>query len=110
MVLVCILTHQTGIEKILTVLGELSALNGIAGAMTEQVKVIHVVGQTTRPMQKNHVMIHHSIGFNPDHEIFKKASKSFRAAEAELHDKDSAPAEIDVSALTNAICVVANRD
>ncbi|GAB7353095.1 hypothetical protein MBLNU459_g3638t1 [Dothideomycetes sp. NU459] len=75
--------------------GELSALNGIAGAMTEQVKVIHVVGQTTRGMQKNHRMIHHSIGFNPDHSIFNKASKSFRAAEAELHDKESAPAEID---------------
>src|SRR5690242_11573673 len=39
--------------------GELSALNGVAGAMSEHVKLIHVVGQTTRAMQKNHMMIHH---------------------------------------------------
>lgn len=64
--------------------------------MTEQVKVIHVVGQTTRPMQKNRMMIHHSIGFSPDHQVFNHASKSFRVAAAELKEKDSAPAEIDV--------------
>lgn len=32
--------------------GELSALNAIAGSMTEQVKVIHVVGQTSLRMQR----------------------------------------------------------
>lgn len=75
----------------------MSAINGIAGAMTEQVKVIHVVGQTTRTMHKDHMMIHHSIGFNPDHQIYNKASKGFRVAEAELNDVKTAPAEIDVS-------------
>jgi len=75
--------------------GEISALNGIAGAMTEQVKVIHVVGQTTRHMQKNNMMIHHSIGFAPDHQVFSKASQGFRVAAAELQDAKSAPAEID---------------
>jgi hypothetical protein len=49
--------------------GELSALNGVAGAMSERVKMIHVVGQTTRAMQKNHMMIHHSIGDKPDHQV-----------------------------------------
>ena len=48
--------------------GELSALNAIAGSMTEEVKVIHVVGQTSLKMQKNRMMIHHSIGFSPDHQ------------------------------------------
>lgn len=76
--------------------GELSALNGIAGSLTEQVKVIHVVGQTTRSMQKKRMMIHHSIGFDPDHQIFNSASKRFRVAEAELWDAEKAPAEIDV--------------
>ena len=75
--------------------GELSALNGIAGAMTEQVKVIHIVGQTKRPMQRNREMIHHSIGFHPDHQVFNKASHSFRVAAAELQDINSAPHEID---------------
>lgn len=76
--------------------GEMSALNGIAGAMTEQVKVIHVVGQTSRKMQRNRLMIHHSIGFSPDHQIFNKASKDFRVAAAEIQDAEGAPAEIDV--------------
>lgn len=75
--------------------GELSALNGIAGSMTEQVKVIHVVGQTSRHMQKNRMMIHHSIGFSPDHQLFNKAAQGFRCAAAELQDEKGAPEEID---------------
>ncbi|KAL5377123.1 Pyruvate decarboxylase isozyme 2 [Paraphaeosphaeria minitans] len=31
--------------------GELSALNGVAGSMAEHVPVVHVVGQTTRAMR-----------------------------------------------------------
>jgi pyruvate decarboxylase len=75
--------------------GELSALNGIAGAMSEHVKVIHVVGQTTRGMQKNHMMIHHSIGDKPDHQLYNKASVGLRYTAAELWDVETAPAEID---------------
>ena len=75
--------------------GELSALNAIAGAMTEQVKVIHVVGQTSLKMQKNRMMIHHSIGFSPDHQMFNKAAKDFRVAAAEIQTAQGAAEEID---------------
>ncbi|RMZ69949.1 pyruvate decarboxylase [Pyrenophora seminiperda CCB06] len=75
--------------------GELSALNGIAGSMSEHVKLIHVVGQTTRGMQKAKMMIHHSIGAKPDHQVYNKASEGFRVAAAELWDVESAPGEID---------------
>lgn len=75
--------------------GELSALNAIAGAMTEQVKVIHVVGQTSKKMQEKRMMIHHSIGFSPDHQIFSKASRDFRVAAAELQSEEGATEEID---------------
>ncbi|TKA78217.1 hypothetical protein B0A55_03774 [Friedmanniomyces simplex] len=75
--------------------GELSALNGVAGSMTEQVKSIHVVGQTSRKMQQNRMMIHHSIGFNPDHQVFNDASKAFRVAAAELQSEEGATEEID---------------
>jgi TPP-dependent 2-oxoacid decarboxylase len=37
--------------------------------MSERAKMIHVVGQTTRTMQKNKLMIHHSIGDKPDHQV-----------------------------------------
>lgn len=75
--------------------GELSALNGVAGSMSEHVKVIHVVGQTTKAMQSNHMMIHHSIGNKPDHQVYNKASAGLRYAAAELWDVETAPAEID---------------
>lgn len=75
--------------------GELSALNGIAGSMTEQVRVIHVVGQTSRMMQERKMMIHHSIGPEPDHQIFNKASVNFRVAAAELMSEKGATEEID---------------
>ncbi|KKY28027.1 putative pyruvate decarboxylase [Diplodia seriata] len=75
--------------------GELSALNGIAGAHSEQVKVIHVVGQTTRKMQKDRMLIHHAISNDPDHKVYSKMSKLARVAEAELDDINTAPAEID---------------
>ena len=75
--------------------GELSALNAIAGAMAEQVKVINIVGQTSRGMQQKRMMVHHSVGFNPDHHIFNKASKDFRVAAADLQDEATAAEEID---------------
>ena len=75
--------------------GELSALNGIAGSMTEQVRVIHVVGQTSRMMQEKKMMIHHSIGPQPDHQIFNKASVNCRVAAAELMSEKGATEEID---------------
>jgi len=75
--------------------GELSALNGIAGSMSEHVGIVHVVGQTTRTMQSNHMMIHHSIGQKPDHQQYNKASEPLRYAAAGLWDVKTAPAEID---------------
>lgn len=63
--------------------------------MSEQVKLIHIVGQTTRTMQKNHMMIHHSIGRKPDHQTYSRCSEPVRYAAAELWDIETAPAEID---------------
>ncbi|KAI9672839.1 MAG: hypothetical protein M1831_000275 [Alyxoria varia] len=75
--------------------GELSALNGIAGASCESSAVIHVVGQTGRAMQEDHMMIHHSIGLRPDHQLYNKVSSHIRHTAAELWDPQKAPAEID---------------
>lgn len=75
--------------------GELSAINGIAGSMSEHVPIIHIVGQTPRAAQDNHKMIHHSIGTSPDHQVYNKTSQHVRCAAAELWDPKKAPAEID---------------
>ena len=49
--------------------GELSALNGIVGALSESISVIHVIGQTPRMHQEKNLMIHHSVGHAPDHQV-----------------------------------------
>lgn len=75
--------------------GELSAVNAIAGALSERIPVIHVVGQTAQTLQDKQLMIHHSIGTKPDHQLYNKLTKSIRADAAELWDAEKAPAEID---------------
>ena len=54
-----------------------------------------VVGQTSRILQKNNMMIHHSIGFKPDHQLYNKVSKPLRFTAAELWNPEDAPADID---------------
>lgn len=41
------------------------------------------------------MMIHHSIGFKPDHQLYNKVSKPLRFTAAELWNPEEAPAEID---------------
>ncbi|QIW95481.1 hypothetical protein AMS68_000999 [Peltaster fructicola] len=75
--------------------GEMSAINGLAGSMAEHVKVIQIIGQTSRKMQEDRVMIHHNVGTNPDHQVFSKATESFRCAAATLLSEDTACQEVD---------------
>jgi len=75
--------------------GELSAINGIGGAQSERIPLIHVVGQTSKIFQDKNVMIHHSMGMKPDHQLYNKISKHVRADAAELWNGEDAPAEID---------------
>ena len=42
--------------------GELSAINAIAGAYTEHVPVFHLVGMPNRPTQAAHMLVHHTLG------------------------------------------------
>jgi len=42
--------------------GELSAINGVMGAMAEHVPVFHLVGMPTMRHQLNHKVIHHTLG------------------------------------------------
>ena len=42
--------------------GELSATNGIAGAFSEHVPVLHIVGVPSTAQQKSKPMLHHTLG------------------------------------------------
>ena len=93
--------------------GELSAINGVAGSYSEQVKVIHIVGTTTTTAQRHRAMIHHCLGPNPDHrvsfvyksivyswlthsQVYEKMSAHVRATHCWLDNPETAAAEIDV--------------
>ena len=49
--------------------GELSALNGIAGSYSEYVPVVHIVGTPSTLSQKNGMLLHHTLG-NGDYNVF----------------------------------------
>jgi pyruvate decarboxylase len=86
--------------------GELSAINGIAGAFSECLPVIHIVGNTATHVvcplmvltkQNAHLMIHHCIGPEPDHGVYRGMSEPVRAASTFINDPAVAAEEIDVS-------------
>lgn len=49
--------------------GELSALNGIAGAFAEHLTVIHLVGTPPMAVQQSHALVHHTLG-NGEFDLF----------------------------------------
>jgi pyruvate decarboxylase len=60
---------MTGIVLTTMGVGELSAINGIAGSFAENVKIIHVVTATGGAAQEKRIMIHHTLGDFPDHRV-----------------------------------------
>lgn len=42
--------------------GELSALNGLAGAYAESVPVLHIIGYPSTKAHKQKAMVHHTMG------------------------------------------------
>ncbi|KAI0920093.1 hypothetical protein AcV7_006086 [Taiwanofungus camphoratus] len=74
--------------------GELSAINGIAGAFSEHVPVLHIVGVPSTLQQKDKPMLHHTLG-DGRYDAYYKASQQFTIAQATLTSKDTAAVEID---------------
>ena len=80
--------------------GELSAINGIAGSYAEYLPVIHIVGAPATQAQLQGDCVHHSLG-DGDFQHFIRMATEVSAATAQL-TADNATAEIDrviVSAL-----------
>lgn len=61
--------------------GELSALNGIAGAYAEHLPIFHLVGMPASGVQKNHRLVHHTLG-NGDFDVFYQMSQHLSCAHA----------------------------
>ena len=74
--------------------GELSALNGIAGAYAEHVGVLHIVGVPSLASQAKQLLLHHTLG-NGDFDVFHRMSANISETTAMITDLAAAPAEID---------------
>lgn len=63
-----------GISALITTfgVGELSALNGIAGSYAEYVPVVHIVGAPSTESAKEGMLLHHTLG-NGDYQVFTKS-------------------------------------
>ncbi|MFJ2267880.1 alpha-keto acid decarboxylase family protein [Streptomyces sp. NPDC087849] len=73
--------HGVGALSTTYGVGELSAINGVAGAYTEHLPVFHLVGMPTMPVQAHHSVVHHTLG-NGEFDLFQKLSEAVVCAGA----------------------------
>ncbi|AHW29258.1 alpha-keto acid decarboxylase family protein [Salmonella enterica subsp. enterica serovar Abony] len=87
--------RMSGVGALLTTfgVGELSAINGIAGSYAEYVPVLHIVGAPCSAAQQRGELMHHTLG-DGDFRHFYRMSQAISAASAIL-DEQNACFEID---------------
>jgi pyruvate decarboxylase len=85
-----------GISAIVTTfgVGELSAINAIAGAYSELVPVVHIVGTPSTISQRDGMLLHHTLG-NGDFNVFANMSSQISVVMAKLNDPAEAAGAID---------------
>ncbi|KAK5059931.1 hypothetical protein LTR84_009814 [Exophiala bonariae] len=74
--------------------GELSAINAIAGSFAEHVPVVSIVGTPQRQLQRQRLNVHHTLGDGRPR-VFAEMAKHVTAAQAHLFDENEAPEMID---------------
>lgn len=63
--------------------GELSALNGVAGAFAEHLPLFHLVGAPNLAIQESRALMHHTLG-NGDYDLFRRMAEPVVCASAAL--------------------------
>ncbi|KAH7884985.1 thiamine diphosphate-binding protein [Phlebopus sp. FC_14] len=86
--------HSIGVVVTTFGVGELSAINGIAGAFSEMVPVLHIVGVPSSVQQKTRPLLHHTLG-DGRFDAYTKAAEQVTTSQANLMNKAHAAAEID---------------
>ena len=72
--------------------GELSAINGVAGAFAEKVPVVVITGSPSTVYFRTRPLLHHTLG---DYQIPLRMYERITAASTQLTNAETAPAEID---------------
>ncbi|KIV96570.1 hypothetical protein PV10_00418 [Exophiala mesophila] len=85
--------------------GELSAINAIAGAFAERAAVVHIVGVPPRHMTATRANIHHTLG-DGDYDHFRSMAAHVTVAQANLSDPRTVPQQIDATLLQ---CLIHSR-
>ncbi|KAF8206883.1 thiamine diphosphate-binding protein [Mycena galopus ATCC 62051] len=86
--------HSLGVVLTTFGVGELSAINGIAGAFSEMVPVLHVVGVPSTIQQQSKPLLHHTLG-DGRYDAYVKAAEKFTISQGMITHPDSAAATID---------------
>lgn len=74
--------------------GELSALNGVAGSMAERLPILHIVGTPSTKLQGAQAILHHTLG-NGSFTAFQNMSAEISAGMAILKTGGRWTDEID---------------
>ncbi|KAG5983888.1 hypothetical protein E4U55_006873 [Claviceps digitariae] len=74
--------------------GELSAINGVAGACSEHIPVVHIVGYPSTISQRNGMLLHHTLG-NGDFNVFANMSAQISCDVAKLNNPSEIADQID---------------
>ena len=72
--------------------GELSAINGVAGAFAERVPVVVITGSPATTHFRDRPLLHHTLG---DYQIPLRMYEKITVASTQLESGETAPAEID---------------
>lgn len=74
--------------------GELSSLNGMAGAFSEHIPVVHIVGCPSTISQRDGMLLHHTLG-NGDFNVFANMSAQISCDVAKLNNPSDIADQID---------------
>lgn len=74
--------------------GELSAINGLAGSFSEHIPVVHIVGCPSTISQRDQMLLHHTLG-NGDFDVFANMSSQISCNMAKLTKPSEIAEQID---------------
>ena len=74
--------------------GELSAINAVAGSFAERVPVVCIASSPSRQIQEERLIVHHSLAHGAEYDVFAKMHGHITAGQATL-SPDNAAAEIE---------------
>ncbi|KDR71801.1 hypothetical protein GALMADRAFT_74711 [Galerina marginata CBS 339.88] len=88
--------HSLGVSLTIFGPGELSAMNGFAGAVSEDVPILHIVGVPSITQQKEKSIVDHTLGDGRYvFDAFSNAAQEITYLQAILSKKEEAAAKID---------------